>query len=468
MLTPTSAAPRAAKPEAEKTRDRTHWLYISVIASVVLGAAVGLLFPEVGKSLKPLGDGFVALIKMMIAPVIFCTIVLGIGSIARAATVGKVGGLALVYFLTMSTFALAIGLVVGNLVHPGTGLHLTPYTAGKAAVDPTTAFLLEIIPGSVPVLPVLFVALLAGFALQKMGEAGKPLLNLVSLIQGVVFRILMMVMWVAPVGAFGAIAAVVGATGWSAIGAMALLMGAFYLTCVLFIVVVLGTILRVVTGVNIFRLMRYLAREYLLIFATSSSESALPRLMAKLEHAGVSKPVVGVTVPTGYSFNLDGTAIYLTMSALFVSNAMGMQMSLGEQIGLLIFMIIASKGAAGVTGAGLATLAAGLQSHQPALLGGMGVIVGIDKFMSEARALTNFTGNAVATLVLGTWVGEFDAAKAKAVFSGKDAFDEAMVVGHGEVGPTVTIDPYDSPTIAEQAVEGHPESSLNVTVGARL
>lgn len=468
MLTPTSAAPRAAKPEAEKTRDRTHWLYISVIASVVLGAAVGLLFPEVGKSLKPLGDGFVALIKMMIAPVIFCTIVLGIGSIARAATVGKVGGLALVYFLTMSTFALAIGLVVGNLVHPGTGLHLTPYTAGKAAVDPTTAFLLEIIPGSVPVLPVLFVALLAGFALQKMGEAGKPLLNLVSLIQGVVFRILMMVMWVAPVGAFGAIAAVVGATGWSAIGAMALLMGAFYLTCVLFIVVVLGTILRVVTGVNIFRLMRYLAREYLLIFATSSSESALPRLMAKLEHAGVSKPVVGVTVPTGYSFNLDGTAIYLTMSALFVSNAMGMQMSLGEQIGLLVFMIIASKGAAGVTGAGLATLAAGLQSHQPALLGGMGVIVGIDKFMSEARALTNFTGNAVATLVLGTWVGEFDAAKAKAVFSGKDAFDEAMVVGHGEVGPTVTVDPYDSPTIAEQAVEGHPESSLNVTVGARL
>lgn len=317
-------------------------------------------------------------------------------------------------------------------------------------------------------LPVLFVALLAGFALQKMGEAGKPLLNLISLIQGVVFRILMMVMWVAPVGAFGAIAAVVGATGWSAIGAMALLVGAFYLTCLLFVVVLLGTILRVVTGVNIFRLMRYLAREYLLIFATSSSESALPRLMAKLEHAGVSKPVVGVTVPTGYSFNLDGTAIYLTMSALFVSNAMGMQMSLGEQIALLVFMIIASKGAAGVTGAGLATLAAGLQSHQPALLGGMGVIVGIDKFMSEARALTNFTGNAVATLVLGKWVGEFDAAKAQAVFSGKDAFDESMVVGHGEVSADAGFDPYESPTIAEQAVEGHPASSLNVTAGARL
>ncbi|MPM70117.1 Aerobic C4-dicarboxylate transport protein [bioreactor metagenome] len=379
------------------------------------------------------------------------------------------GGLALLYFITMSTFALALGLVVGNLIHPGAGLHLTPYNPGaKAAMDPTTAFLLEIIPGSLPVLPVLFVALLVGFALQKMGDAGKPLLNLLSLIQGVVFRILMMVMWVAPIGAFGAIAAVVGATGWSAIGAMALLMGAFYLTCALFIVVVLGTILRVVTGVSIFKLMRYLAREYLLIFATSSSESALPRLMAKLEHAGVSKPVVGVTVPTGYSFNLDGTAIYLTMAALFVSNAMGMRMSLGEQIGLLVFMIIASKGAAGVTGAGLATLAAGLQSHQPALLGGMGVIVGIDKFMSEARALTNFTGNAVATLVLGKWVGEFDAQKAQAVFSGQDAFDEAMVVGHGEIDSDAGFDPYESPTIAEQAVEGHPGSSLNVTVGAKL
>nr|WP_239022366.1 cation:dicarboxylase symporter family transporter [Raineyella fluvialis] len=289
-----------------------------------------------------------------------------------------------------------------------------------------------------------------------------------SLVQGVVFRILMMVMWVAPIGAFGAIAAVVGATGWAAIGAMALLMGAFYLTCVLFIVVVLGTILKVVTGLNIFALLRYLAREYLLIFATSSSESALPRLMAKLEHAGVSKPVVGVTVPTGYSFNLDGTAIYLTMAALFVSNAMGMHMSLGEQVGLLVFMIIASKGAAGVTGAGLATLAAGLQSHQPALLGGMGVIVGIDKFMSEARALTNFTGNAVATLALGKWVGEFDVAKARAVLSKQDPFDEAMVIGHGEIEGDKGFDPYESPTIAEQAVEGHPTSSLNVTVGAKL
>ena len=411
----TPPAETSAPPAPATKKDRTHWLYIAVIASVVLGAAVGLLFPEFGKSLKPLGDGFVSLIKMMIGPVIFCTIVLGVGSIAKAATVGRVGGIALVYFMAMSTFALAVGLVVGNLIHPGEGLKLTPYDPNKpqAAADGTVQFLLDIIPGSLPVLPTLFIALLVGFALQQMGPAGAPLLRGLTLIQGVVFRILMMVMWVAPIGAFGAIAAVVGSTGWSAIGAMALLMGAFYLTCIAFIVVVLGTVLKVVTGLSILSLMKYLGREYLLIFATSSSETALPRLIAKMEHAGVDKSVVGVTVPTGYSFNLDGTAIYLTMAALFVSNAMGAEMNLGEQIGLLVFMIIASKGAAGVTGAGMATLAAGLQAHRPELLGGMGVIVGIDKFMSEARALTNFTGNAVATLLIGKWVGELDGARAR-------------------------------------------------------
>lgn len=453
-----------ATPPVRQKRDRTHWLYIMVIASVILGAAVGLLFPEFGKSLKPLGDGFVSLIKMMIGPVIFCTIVLGIGSIAKAATVGKVGGMALLYFITMSTFALAIGLVVGNFVHPGEGLKLTPYDPNKpkAELNSTVQFLLDIIPGSMPVLPTLFVALLVGFALQQMGPAGAPLLRGLTLVQGVVFRILMMIMWIAPLGAFGAIAAVVGSTGWSAIGAMLLLMGAFYATCIVFIVVVLGTLLKVVTGLSVFSLMKYLGREYLLIFATSSSESALPRLIAKMEHAGVDKSVVGVTVPTGYSFNLDGTAIYLTMAALFVSNAMGMEMNLGEQVGLLVFMIIASKGAAGVTGAGLATLAAGLQAHRPELLGGMGVIVGIDKFMSEARALTNFTGNAVATLLIGKWVGEFDGARAREVLSGRLKFDEAMVVGHGGE----EFDPHASPTAAEQAYEGHPGSSLNVSLAA--
>lgn len=418
-------------PVEQKKKDKTHWLYIMVIAAVVLGAAVGLIAPEVGKSLKPIGTAFVALIKMIIAPVIFCTIVLGIGSVAKAATVGKVGGLALLYFVVMSTFALAIGLVVGNLVHPGEGLKLKPYEAAASTESNSTVdFLMSLIPGDIPVLPTLVVALFVGFALQGLGKAGEPVLIGIQHIQKVVFRIMMMIMWVAPVGAFGAIAAVVGATGWAAIGSMAILMGAFYLTCALFIVIVLGSLLRGVTGLNIFLLLKYLAREYLLIFSTSSSESALPRLIAKMEHAGVSKPVVGITVPTGYSFNLDGTAIYLTMSALFVSTAMGMPMNIGEQIGLLVFMIIASKGAAGVTGAGLATLAAGLQAHRPELLDGMGVIVGIDKFMSEARALTNFTGNAVATLLIGKWTKELDVEQARAVLSGARPFDETSVEGH--------------------------------------
>ncbi|MCQ9164316.1 MULTISPECIES: cation:dicarboxylate symporter family transporter [unclassified Arthrobacter] len=420
-----------AKP-ARRKMDKTHWLYVAVIAAVVLGAAIGLMAPEVGKSLKPLGTMFIALIKMIIAPIIFCTIVLGVGSIAKAATVGKVGGLALVYFMVMSTVALAIGLVVGNIVHPGAGLHLQPYKSAAASGDSETVkFLLDMIPGDIPVLPTLVLALLVGFALQSMGKAGEPVLNAVKNIQKVVFKLMMMIMWVAPVGAFGAIAAVVGATGWAAIGSMAILMGAFYLTCALFIVVILGSILRVVTGLNIFALMRYLAREYLLIFATSSSESALPRLIAKMEHVGVSKPVVGITVPTGYSFNLDGTAIYLTMSSIFISTAMGMPMNLGEQIGLLVFMVIASKGAAGVTGAGLATLAAGLQAHKPILLDGMGVIVGIDKFMSECRALTNFTGNAVAALLVGKWTRELDIDQARAVLSGRRPFDELSLEADG-------------------------------------
>ncbi len=416
--------------------DKSHYLYIAVIAAVILGALVGLMFPEVGKSLKPLGDGFIKLIKMMIAPVIFCTIVLGIGSIAKAATVGKVGGLALGYFVAMSTFALAIGLVVGNLIHPGEGLKLAPYDPNKKAeVDSTVAFLLNIIPGDIPVLPTLFAAILVGFALQKMGPQGTPILKAIGHGQVLVFRILIMIMWLAPVGAFGAIAAVVGATGFQAIVSMFTLMAAFYITCALFIVIILGGLLKVVTGVNIFKLMKYLGREYLLIFSTSSSEAALPRLIAKMEHLGVSKPVVGVTVPTGYSFNLDGTAIYLTMASLFVANAMGTPLDLGAQISLLVFMIIASKGAAGVTGAGLATLAAGLQAHKPELLGGVGMIVGIDRFMSEARALTNFTGNAVATILIGTWVKEIDGGQVDDVLSGREPFDEATMMAHhhGEV-----------------------------------
>ncbi|MDQ4489832.1 cation:dicarboxylase symporter family transporter [Sinomonas sp. ASV486] len=434
-----------ASPVKKKPADRTHWLYIAVIVAVVLGVVVGLVFPGkdgLAANLKPLGDGFVALIKMMIAPVIFCTIVLGIGSIAKATTVGKVGGLALVYFMVMSTFALAIGLVVGNVVHPGEGLNLKDATYKATESADTTNFLLGIIPNTLlssltsgQILQTLFVALLVGFALQRMGKTGAMLLEFIRQAQVLVFRILIMVMWLAPIGAFGAIAAVVGATGWKAVLSLLTLMIAFYITCILFVVVVLGTILKVVSGVNIFKLMKYLGREYLIIVSTSSSEAALPRLIAKMEHLGVSKPVVGVTVPTGYSFNLDGTAIYLTMASLFIASAMGQPLALGEQIGLLVFMIIASKGAAGVSGAGLATLAGGLQAHAPQLVGGVSFIVGIDRFMSEARALTNFTGNAVATVLMGTWTKEIDRDRVGDVLGGRRPFDETtMLAGHGHGG----------------------------------
>ena len=429
---------------AEK-KDRSHYLYIAVIAAVIAGIAVGILAPDVGKALKPLGTGFVSLIKMMISPVIFCTIVLGIGSIRQAAKVGKVGGLALLYFIVMSTVALIIGLLVGNLLQPGASLQLTDAAraAGEEAASgehqTTTEFLLGIIPTTLVsplvgelVLQTLFVALLVGFAVQGLGQSGQAILRGVKHFERLVFRVLSMVMWVAPIGAFGAMAAVVGATGWSALVSLGQLMLAFYITCLIFIVVVLGLILRFGAGMNIFALMRYLAREYLLIVSTSSSEVALPRLVAKMEHLGVSRPVVGIVVPTGYSFNLDGSAIYLSMASLFIAEAMGKPLSIGEQISLLLFMMIASKGAAGVTGAGLAVLTGGLQSHRPDLVDGVGLVVGIDRFMSEARAVTNFSGNAVATVLMGSWVGEFDSDQAKRVFSGEDPFDEATMIDDDE------------------------------------
>jgi aerobic C4-dicarboxylate transport protein len=419
-------------PEAKpKKKVGTHWLYIAVIVAVVLGIAVGLIFKKDAAGLATIGTAFVNLIKMMIGPIIFCTIVLGIGSIRKASQVGRVGGIALLYFIVMSTFALGLGLLVGNFIHPGDGLQ----AAGAAYEVPKTPgsgnFLLDIIPTSLlssltsgSVLQALFVALIVGFALQAMGKKGEPILNGIASIQRLVFKILAGIMWLAPIGAFGAIAGVVGNTGWSAIAALGMLVGYFYATCAVFVVVILGALLKFTTGYSIFSLMYYLRQEYLLIVATSSSETALPRLIAKMEHLGVSRPVVGIVVPTGYSFNLDGTAMYLTMASLFIGNALGMPLSGSEQISLLLFMIIASKGAAGVTGAGLATLGGGLASHRPDLVPGVGLIVAIDRFMSEARALTNFSGNAVATLIIGHWVKEIDNDQAKRVFSHEDPFDD--------------------------------------------
>ena len=447
--------------KGKRAWDRHTWLYVSVLIAVVLGAAVGLIWPEFAQSLEPLGKGFVSLIKMMIAPIIFCTIVVGVGSIAKAATVGKIGGLALLYFMLMSTFALAIGLVVGNIIHPGTGLDMAgaSYDATTTEAKSTQDFILGIIPTTFfsaftgeSVLQVLFIALLVGFTVQGLGDKGAPIMAAVKQLQLLVFRILGMILWLAPIGAFGAIAAVVGKTGIAAIWGLGLLMVAFYVTCIVFIIGVLGTLLYVVTRLNIFLLIKYLAREYLLIVGTSSSESALPRLIAKMEHVGVSKPVVGITVPTGYSFNLDGTAIYLTMASLFIAAGMGQPMSIGEQIGLLLFMIIASKGAAGVTGAGLATLAGGLQAYRPDLVDGVGVIVGIDRFMSEGRALTNFTGNAVATLLIGTWTKQIDPERARRVLGGGEPFDESMIDGSSHDGMSTATDAVDTQGLEEAAV----------------
>ncbi len=437
-LSPGTPVDTAESPS--RSRDRTHLLYLAVIAAVIAGIAVGLVAPGFAQELKPLGTGFVALIKMMISPIIFTTIVLGVGSVRSAARVGKVGGLALGYFLTMSTVALAIGLVVGNLLKPGSGLQLTDAVREQGAAqagekaEGTVEFLLGIIPTSLfsaltegSVLQTLFVALLVAFAIQSLGRRGEPVMTAVASLQRVVFKVLAMIMFLAPVGAFGAMAAVVGSAGVDALKSLAVIMIGFYATCFLFVVVVLGTLLKVVTGVNVFSLLKYLGREFLLIVSTSSSETALPRLIAKMEHVGVSRPVVGITVPTGYSFNLDGTAIYLTMASLFIAEATGNPLAISEQISLLLFMIIASKGAAGVTGAGLATLAGGLASHRPELVDGVGLIVGIDRFMSEARALTNFAGNAVATLLVGHWTGELDHARAAEVLSGDRPFDESML-----------------------------------------
>jgi aerobic C4-dicarboxylate transport protein len=456
MTTDLTRPTAADTPPPKPRRDRTHWLYLAVIAAVVGGVVVGLAAPSVGKDVGVLGTMFVSLIKMMIAPVIFCTIVLGIGSVRKAATVGKVGSLAFVYFMATSTVALGIGLVVGNVLNPGKGLHLSARAASKGAELAQQAhdsggmlnFVQHIIPTSLlsaltdgNVLQALFVALLVGFAIQAMGTSGEPILRGVGHLQKLVFKVLAIVLWLAPVGAFGAIANVVGQTGWSAVTNLLTLMLGFYLTCGVFVFGVLGTLLRIVSGVSIFRLVRYLAREYLLIFATSSSESALPRLIAKLEHLGVGRSTVGVVVPTGYSFNLDGTAIYLTMASLFIADAMGHPLGWGEQISLLVFMIIASKGAAGVSGAGLATLAGGLQAHRPDLLDGVGLIVGVDRFMSEARAVTNFSGNAVATILVGSWTKTIDRFKVDAVLRGRDPFDELSMVDDDNEQPLVSQPP---------------------------
>ncbi|WP_137939099.1 dicarboxylate/amino acid:cation symporter [Chitinivorax sp. B] len=408
-------------------------LYVQVLFAIVAGVLLGYFEPKLGVDLKPLGEGFIKLVKMIIAPVIFCTVVHGIAGMQDMKKVGRVGGKALIYFEVVSTIALVIGLLVANVFTPGAGFNANVATLDASAVEKytqkahaqsTVDFLLNIIPNTFmdafakgDILQVLLLAILFGFSLSMLGNKTKPVTDLIDNLSHVLFGIVNIVMKAAPIGAFGAMAFTIGKYGIDSLLPMAKLMGAFYLTCILFVVLVLGSIARAM-GFSIFKFIRYIKEELLIVLGTSSSESALPRLMNKMERLGCSKPVVGLVVPTGYSFNLDGTNIYMTMAALFIAQATNTDLTLGQQLTILAVAMLTSKGASGITGAGFITLASTLAVIPSIPVAGMALILGIDRFMSEARALTNFVGNAVATVVISRWEKELDQAKLERVLSG--------------------------------------------------
>jgi aerobic C4-dicarboxylate transport protein len=398
-------------------------LYVQVLFAIACGILLGAFFPDSGVAMKPFGDGFIKLIKMIIAPVIFCTVVSGIAGMQDVKKIGRVGGKALLYFEVISTFALVIGLFVANLVKPGAGFNATAATLDaksieqyttKAHAQTTTEFLLNIIPNTVvdafakgDILQVLLIAILFGFAISLLGERGKPLVKLIDDASGAIFGVVNIVMKVAPIGAFGAMAFTIGKYGLKSLLPLATLMGCFYATCAIFVIVVLGTVARL-TGFSIGRFILYIKEELLIVLGTSSSESALPSLMNKLERLGCSKSVVGLVVPTGYSFNLDGTNIYMTMAALFVAQATNTDLTLMQELTILGVAMLTSKGASGITGAGFITLAATLHVVPDIPVAGMALILGIDRFMSECRALTNFIGNGVAAVVVSHWEKELN------------------------------------------------------------
>lgn len=404
-----------------------HLLYVQVLAAIALGALFGWLAPQIASAdwVKALGDGFVKLIKMAIAPIIFCTVVSGVAHIEDAKKVGRVGVKALLYFEIVSTFALAIGLLVGNLLQPGADFAgkadaaaIAKYTEA-AAKHSGVDFLLDIIPESAigafakgDILQVLLFSLLFGFALLSLGEKGRPMRHWVDDAGHAMFALIGIVMKAAPLGAFGAMAYTVGKYGSAALLSLGGLIGAFYLTSALFVAIVLGVIAAAI-GFNIFRFLAFLKNELLIVLGTSSSESALPALMEKLQRLGCSQSVVGLVVPMGYSFNLDGTNIYMTLTTLFIARAMGVELDFAHQATILVVAMLTSKGASGVSGAGFVTLAATLTAVDPSLAPGMSFVLGIDKFMSECRALTNFIGNGVATIVVSAWEGELDREKLK-------------------------------------------------------
>jgi aerobic C4-dicarboxylate transport protein len=398
-------------------------LYVQVLVAITIGILLGHFYPETGVALKPLGDGFVKLIKMVIAPIIFCTVVSGIAGMQSMKSVGKTGGYALLYFEIVSTIALIIGLVVVNVVQPGAGMHIDVSTlnassvaayAAAGAQQTTVGFLLNIIPNTVvgafangDILQVLMFSVIFGFALHRLGSYGKPVLDLIDRFAHVMFNIINMIMKLAPIGAFGAMAFTIGQYGVGSLVQLGYLMACFYITCLLFVLVVLGGICRA-HGFSVLKLIRYIREELMIVLGTSSSESALPRMLAKMERLGAKKSVVGLVIPTGYSFNLDGTSIYLTMAAVFIAQATDTHMDITHQITLLLVLLVASKGAAGVTGSGFIVLAATLSAVGHLPVAGLALILGIDRFMSEARALTNLVGNAVATVVVAKWVKEMD------------------------------------------------------------
>ena len=423
-------------PHAEGPRRLHHHLYVQVLIAIVAGAILGHFYPQLGEALKPLGDGFIKLVKMVIAPVIFLTLVSGIAGLRELSAVGRVAGKAFGYFLFFSTLALIVGLIVANLVQPGAGMNINPATldAGKIADyaekahDTTlTGFILNIIPDTLisaltqgNILQVLLVAILFGVAISLVGAPAAPILDLIERLNIVVFRVVAILMRVAPLGAFGAIAFTVGKYGVGSLVNLGGLVATFYLTSAVFVFGVLGLVARL-HGFSILRLIAYLKGELLLVLGTSSSEPALPGLLTKLEAAGCDRGVVGLVVPTGYSFNLDGTNIYMTLAALFIAQACNVDLSLGQQLLLLGVAMLSSKGAAGVTGAGFITLAATLSIVPSVPVAGMALILGVDRFMSECRSLTNFVGNAVAAIVVARWEGKLDRAALEAALAGRPA-----------------------------------------------
>jgi aerobic C4-dicarboxylate transport protein len=398
-------------------------LYLQVITAIIVGVLLGYFYPHVGETMKPFGDGFIKLIKMIIAPIIFCTVVIGIAGMEDLKKVGKTGGLALLYFEIVSSIALIVGLAIVNTIQPGVGMHVDAASldtksvsayAGPGKMGGTVDFLLNIIPNTVvdafakgEILQVLLFSVMFGFALQRFGGRGTLVFDWVEKSSHVLFGIVGIIMRLAPLGAFGAMAFTIGKYGLGSLLSLGQLMATFYLTCLVFIFVVLGTIARV-HGFSIWKFIKYIKEELLIVLGTSSSEAVLPRMIAKMEHLGVRKSVVGLVIPTGYSFNLDGTSIYLTMAAVFIAQATDTPMTIGQQITLLAVLLLTSKGAAGVTGSGFIVLAATLSAVGHVPVAGLALILGVDRFMSEARALTNLIGNGVATVVVGRWTGDLD------------------------------------------------------------